>query len=478
MSDSSREPHPIQCALDLRARVLAERGQEEVDPHGLADQIRQHCHHTRFKSMRLAHGWRRVDDAVDAIRRWQIEQGHSATGLDIRSWQNWEAGSRPGPHNLDLLSRFFASDAVCLGFAPSYRQVEAQSVRQEHARPLMPEQAVAVCAEESQRYGARMDTPIGSYTIDELEAALHAVAGAYPYTPVLPTLMRAKELRLRAWTLREQCHRPMQIHDLHRIAGWLSVVMANASFDLGGMAAAQTHLRVSDLHAELVGDATLRAWSRSLHALIAYWDGRPHDAAEHAAYACSFTGAQGTTLLRAYGIRARALAQLGEISKADASLRKVEELRQDDQRDEFPGILTFPQAKSWFWTASAHIGLGMRERAAQAEDAALSALELYGVEADERRRSGEMSLTLLDLATARLLRGEHDGIEANLRPVFSAMQRRRIEIIVRRMLQLTAILEQPACRAIQPLREVREELHDYIHYSRQSLSLPQAEVNA
>ncbi|MBB5998463.1 hypothetical protein [Streptomonospora salina] len=56
------------------------------------------------------------------------------------------------------------------------------------------------------------------------------------------------------------------------------------------------------------------------------------------------------------------------------------------------------------------------------------------------------------------------------------MEDRRIEVIVLRMLQLTAILDQPSCRAVKPLRDVRDELYDYIEYSRQSL--PRAEVNA
>ncbi|TQN32686.1 hypothetical protein FHX37_2664 [Haloactinospora alba] len=470
MSNGRCEPHAIQCALEVRARILAERGQG-VDPHEVAVQIQQHCRHTRFKSMRLACGWRRADDAVEAIRQWQTEQGLPASGLDVRSWQNWEAGGRPGPHNLDLLSRFFASDAVCLGFAPSYRQVEEQPSPPAHAQPLTPQQAVAVCAEESQRYGARMDTPIGSYTIEELEAALHSVAGSYPHTPVLPTLMRAKELRLRAWTLREQCQRPIQIHDLHRIAGWLSVVMANASFDLGGMTAAQTHLRVADLHAELVGDVTLCAWSRSLHALIAYWDGRPHDAAEHAEFACGFLGAEGTTLVRAHGIRARALAQLGKVDELDAALHRAEELRAEERDDEFPGILSFPPAKSLFWAASAHIGSGLRQRAGRAESAALSALELYEAAPGEHRRTGEMSLTRLDLATARILQGEHEGIATDVGPVLSSAQHRHIEAVVRRILQLTAILDQPACRSVPSLRGIRDELYDYVRDSRQRLPL-------
>ncbi|GAA4895898.1 hypothetical protein GCM10023405_13800 [Streptomonospora salina] len=87
-----------------------------------------------------------------------------------------------------------------------------------------------------------------------------------------------------------------------------------------------------------------------------------------------------------------------------------------------------------------------------------------------------MSLARLDLATARILRGEYEGIATDLRPVFSAMEDRRIEVIVLRMLQLTAILDQPSCRAVKPLRDVRDELYDYIEYSRQSL--PRAEVNA
>ncbi|WP_075927028.1 hypothetical protein [Nocardiopsis sp. CNR-923] len=329
---------------------------------------------------------------------------------------------------------------------------------------LSVEEAVAVCAQESARYGARIDTPIGFYTIEELASAVHDLAAAYPYRPVLPSLIRARELRQRAWTLRERCHRPDQQRDLHRIAGWLCAVLANASFDLGGISAAQTQARVADLHGELVGDHGLRAWVRGLQALVAYWDGCPEDAVAYAQAANQFRPSKGTALLRAASIRARALAQLRRAEEADAALIEAEEMRENAQED-LPGVIAFPHAKQLYWASSTHLNLGGSERIRKAEMSAAEAITLYESAPPAQRRTGELSHARLDRVTARLARSDLDGLSEDVDTVLSSMSDRRIESTMRRLAQLAAVLDQPRPRANRHLAQVREAIEATVSYS-------------
>ncbi|WP_052745507.1 hypothetical protein [Allosalinactinospora lopnorensis] len=330
---------------------------------------------------------------------------------------------------------------------------------------------MASCAIEAARRGAQLDTPVGAYTIDELTAAMYEVADAYPYSPVLPSLLRARELRDQAWRLQERCQRPNQLRDLHHIAGWLCAILANASFDLGSTASAQTHARVADLHGELIDDHGLRAWVAGLHALIAYWDGRPHDCVAYAESARRFHPTRGTTLVRAASIHARGLALLRRHDDVDAALHEAERLR-DNAGEDLPGVIAFPHAKQLYWASSAHLGLGLSERAQAAENAAASAITLYEADPPQLRRDGELGHARLDYVTARLAGDEFDGIAEEVNTVLVSMRQRRIESVMRRLRQLTTVLQKPALRSNRHLREVHEAIDADLRYSPPIAALP------
>ncbi len=474
---SADSQHDIACALDQRTAWIDEHG-PEADIRELADRIRVHCGHTAFKAWRLAHGWRRVEDAVAAFHQWCQDHGLRRSGMDARSWRNWEAGARPGPLYLDQLSRFFRTNAVALGVVPDYSPPPAPSnTVTGQVLPLRPEEVVAECARESARYGALLDTPIGSYTMDELTAAIQHVAEQYPHEPVLPSLLRARELRQRAWFLKERCQNPEQLRELHRVAGWTSAILANASFDLGGFSEACTQCRVADLHAELAGDSELRCWIHGMMSLIAYWDGRPADAVAYAETAKTFGTTQGTALERAASLRARGFSHLGHAEEVDAALREVESLREDTTRiDVLPGLFAFPAAKSLYWSGSAQLGVGDTQRGRLAEGAAAQAIELYEQPPPQERRLGELSHSRLDLVTARLFAGEADGLEEGIQEVLTTVSRRRVESVIRRLLQLARLLDQPSLRTIPALLQVRDRILDQVRYS-PAPDLPGGESN-
>lgn len=101
---------------------------------------------------------------------------------------------------------------------------------------------------------------------------------SYPNRPVGPLFREVRALRDRAFEFLEGRQPPQYTRDLYVAADVLCGVLANASFDLGRYDAAETQARTAFMCGELAGHNGLRAWVRGLQALIAYWDGRPHDA--------------------------------------------------------------------------------------------------------------------------------------------------------------------------------------------------------
>ncbi|GAA3756652.1 hypothetical protein [Salinactinospora qingdaonensis] len=457
------EPHEVRCGLEQREEWRAEQG-ESMDLHALAEHIRAHCGHTQFKAYRIAAGYRRAEDAVAAFHRWTSDQGFSRSGMDPRSWQNWEAGGRPGAHYADLLSRFFSTNVVRLGFvadySPALPRPESATEPAMTVPCLSPEELLTVCAQEASQYGAHLDTPIGAYTVEELESGLLDLARAYPHTPVIQSTLRARELRNRAWELRDRCKRTTQLAELQRIAGWLCAVLANASFDLGDLWAAQTHARVADLHGDLNDDHELRCWVAGLQALITYWDARPVDCVDYAQRALDFPERRGTARIRAASMKARGLALMGRTREMEEALHLTDELRDRAGDETMPGLLAFPVAKQHYWQASALVGTGEAERAAAAAEAAEAAVGLYTQAPEPARRFGELCHARLDLVTSRLLTGALDGIAEQVSPVLDSMHRRRIESVMRRLRLFEALLERPQLRTQPLVSAVREQVHD------------------
>jgi hypothetical protein len=106
-------------------------------------------------------------------------------------------------------------------------------------------------------------------------------------------------------------------------------VLANASFDLGNLYAAETQARTAFLCAELAGSNWLRSWVRGMQALIAYWDDRPADAVRLAQTGWEFVPETGTARIRLSSIEARAAARLKDQRSVDEALQRVEIAREE-----------------------------------------------------------------------------------------------------------------------------------------------------
>lgn len=297
------------------------------------------------------------------------------------------------------------------------------------AAPAGGEDVVMSAARESAGFVARAEqSNVGPHTLEQLEADIRRIVTTYPNRPVEPFFWEARELRNRTFELLEGRQPPGYTRDLYLAAGLLCGILANASFDLGRYDAAETQARAGFLCGELAGHNGLRAWLRGLQALMAYWDGRPHDAVRLAQSGRDFPPESGTAEIRLASLAARAYGQMGQRTEALASLRLAHELRErDNGADEPGGMMAFPLAKQLYCASSTYLWLDAPDALDQAERQAEQAIELFEADPPEQRRVGELSLARMDLAQARLRRGELEGAADQVHIVLGIVSRRRLE---------------------------------------------------
>ncbi|WP_370021743.1 XRE family transcriptional regulator [Planotetraspora sp. GP83] len=392
-----------------------------------------------------------------------------------RSWREWEATAIPDRDYQDLLCRLFSTGPVQLGFGNDYSPQLAVLPEARTLAPIGDERSndtadgnqqligrdlVMAAARDSADWIQRAEqTNVGPHTLDQFRSDIQRIVTLYPNRPVGPTFAEVLHLRNRAFELIEGRQHPDQTRDLYLITGVLCGILANASFDLGYLAEAETQARTAWLCADLADNNWLRSWTRGTQSLIAYWDDRPSDAVALARSAWDYTPESGTPQVRLAALEARAHARLRDASAAEDALRRADHAREAvTGDDEIGGMLVFPHAKQSFYAATCHLWLGGDQRFRQAERLAAAAVGWYEATPPDRRRTGEQCLAMLDLAAARLALGEIEGAAEAVQSVLSTGSRRRTDSVTRRLRQLSGQLERAAYRDAPVALSLREEI--------------------
>jgi len=328
-----------------------------------------------------------------------------------------------------------------------------------------PAEEISMAADESARFAQFAEqTNIGPHTLEQFAADIRRIVTVYPNRPVYPIFVEVRALRNRAFEKIEGRQFPDQTRDLYLATGLLCGILANASFDLGRLDAAETQARTAFLCAELAGSNWLRAWVRGTQSLIAYWDDRPRAAAELAASGRSYAAETGTAMVRLAAIEARAYGRMRDASGLDTALGLAADARDDVTGEDDPGgMMTFPEAKQSFYAATARLWLGGVEAAAQADRDAEYAVGAYEQDPPEQRRLGELNLARLDLAAARLAIGQIEGTAEQVRTVLEVCARRPTDSVTRRLRQVSAVLDQPRYRNNQIAGDLVDEISAFVN---------------
>jgi hypothetical protein len=348
--------------------------------------------------------------------------------------------------------------------------------RVETERAVHVDEVVVTEAKKSVRFTQRAETTnVGPTTLEQLYAGVERIVSTYPNQPVLPLFRETAELRDHAFDLIEGRQQPRQTRDLYLITGWLCGILANASFDIGQLAAAETQARAAWLCADLAGHNGLRAWVRGMQGLIYYWSGRPEEAATVAESGWQFVPEAGTARVRLACIEARARAQAGDAAAADLALRRGGTARDEVMSDDvLSGMLAFPLAKQHFYASTTHLWLGGDSRINDAEREANEAVRLYQSDLPGNQRIGELCLARLDLSAALLGRGELDTAAHQTRLVLEAATSRPTDSVTERLRYLLRLAADGPYRSAPEITSLEDDFTTFLSKAAAPRLLPSA----
>ncbi|HEX2417143.1 MAG TPA: hypothetical protein VHJ83_03305 [Micromonosporaceae bacterium] len=381
----------------------------------------------------------------------------------VSRWLGGKLKGMPYPAQRRVLEQMFGVDAAALFAAPT-SDLARYGANVSGETFDLPEGVIAMTASESARFAQFAEqTNVGPHTLEQFEADLRRIVTTYPNRPVYPMFVELRELRNRAFELSEGRQRLDQTRDLYLVAGLLCGVLANASYDLGYLDAAETQCRTAYLCAELAGHNGLKAWIRGTQSMIAYWDDRPHAALNLAVEGSRYEPETGTAGVWLAAIEARSRARLRDAAGAQSALRRAEEARAAVVGPDDPGgMMAFPEAKQMYYAATTHLWIGDPAANREAERSAEAAVRAYLEDPPERRRIGEMSLARLDLAAARLAQGDLDGTAEQVQDVLEVGARRRTESVARRLGEVAIVLERPQYRNTGLALNLHDQITDYL----------------
>lgn len=304
---------------------------------------------------------------------------------------------------------------------------------------------------------------VGPETLDQLRDEVARLAAAYPQQPLPVLLSDLIELQDVAFRLLEGRQRPGETAELYLLTGAVCGMLAKASHDLGDPHSAMTQARTAYVCADNAGHPGLRAWTRGLQSMIAYWAGWPNEAIRYAQLGIEAADrATGTAAVWLPAQEARAWAILGDADKAETAIDRALEARDTvtgDDLDDLGGIMTFTRPRQLYYAADTRVWLPGSER--DAEQAATEAVTAFQDAAAADRSFSDEAGSRADQALARVNNGDLDGAADALRPVLDLPADQRIGGIVASVMRVHQALRDPRHRTAPIVRDTQLEIEAY-----------------
>jgi hypothetical protein len=372
---------------------------------------------------------------VDEFRAgYQRVSGEVLSQRQAYRWVGGRLKGLPYPRAQAALERMFGEPAGRLLGRPYGAEEVIQPGATDEDRGAWQGQLVAISADRARDFLSTAEaTNVGNEAIDQLADDLRRLTVAYPQQPLETLLTDIVDVQGRAFTLLEGRQPPAHSRDLYLLAGIASGLMAKASHDLGAPDDAMTQARAAYACADNAGHDGLRAWTRGMQALIAYWSGALERSARYAAQGAEAAGrTRGSAAVWLASGHARALAGLGRMSEAHDAIERAgvawESVR-PDELDEFGGLCTFTRPRQLYYAADA-LRWGGRDEAQHTERLATEALDAYRHAPPASRAFGDEAGTHCALAVARIERGEVGGAASALASVLDLPATQRIHGVV------------------------------------------------
>ncbi|MCQ4210408.1 hypothetical protein [Streptomyces longispororuber] len=371
------------------------------------------------------------------------------------TWRRWTGGKAKGLPNGPaprILERMFPGWTVRDLLGPPPAVVTSQ--------PALNESDIAMTARDAAAHaGNAASAHLPEMTLDQIDDDVRALAVAYETTAPSTAFHAATSLLRDIQEKLERTQRPRQKERLYTAAGMVTSLLSVASFDLAALGAAVQFARTSAMYGETIEHGPLQAYANGILAYLAYWDRRPTAALRYLETAKTFGGIGDMGRVRLHAIEARAHAHLDSPVEAQRAIQAAQEpgAGMRDELHDVGGEFSFGPARAAMSHATTYLVLGDSQRA---EESAVHALALLRDEANPDRPV-QMQVTV-DLARARLLRGELDGVDEALAPVLQTASEWRTIGLVERVSQLRMQLARSGAAHAHLGRELGEQIEDFV----------------
>lgn len=320
---------------------------------------------------------------------------------------------------------------------------------------------IRMAADDAAEDAAVSDAGLGDRTLEQLHADIRRTAREYPSRPLPEVFLAARQTREFAMRLAQRTRRPDQLADLHAIAGQACGLLAVAAYDMGYWDSAARFADTTLTHADLAGNTSLRAWALGKRAFMANWLGHTDDALDWTSMALGFAP-PGTATVRLRSIQARAHALRGDRDNAEQAVRAAEDAltvdSHDELHDDIGGEFHYTAARMEVSTATSYVLLN---DGLAAGHHAQRAIDLHMAMPSEVRPYYDEHAARVDLATARVLRGDLAGARDALGPVFALPPARRTAGVTSRLDRLRGMLGAEIFRNSREAAQLASDIADF-----------------
>lgn len=349
-----------------------------------------------------------------------------------------------------------ADPALLLPAVVAYRGMQAPDLGDSAVK-----REVLMSAHEGSEHAERAEQRgIGDATLDQLHADVTRLSREYMTGDPFPLFLEMRRVRNRMHEALDRRMWPRDATTLYLLLGCLNGLMGVTADDLGYPEAAEELARAGWAYAVAIDHRPLMAKLRLDLAALAYWNGRPRQAAGMASSGLEYLRS-GPTAIQLHLNHGRAVAELGEADAARRAIAEASEVSEREYHDELTeigGEFDLSRASERYLAGSVLI-----EIPGAAGDAASVLERAAGLYADgpgpgETHGFGMEALARVNLAEARLRTGEIEAAAQALSPVLSLPAGKRIDSIPRRLGRVQAELHAPIFRGSVRARDLDEQI--------------------
>ena len=257
---------------------------------------------------------------------------------------------------------------------------------------------------------------LGPRTLEHLDSVVSGMAAAFPRTPPGELFPKVRWYRGQVEDLIVGRHTLREGRELYRHAGWLSVILAWLSNDLGDPVTAEAHCLDAWEHGWQAEDHEICSWAMDARATISTYSNQP-SAAKDAAERGLKQAPQGSAVAVRVSVQlSRSYAKIGCSDQFQDALKEAQ-TRLDQLDHQGSGLFAVDYGRLASYAASSYIWLGQPDRAALY---AKEAIAFYGDVGLSERSPTREAIARLDLALAHVELGQPDDAVEQIEQALSS----------------------------------------------------------